>query len=341
MAEIARPTSQAAYVLALMGLKGVGPWTALSAVRAFADPELLLAASATERLALLGKRFAGKLLDLSADEWPALLERAEEQVRQHQERGIAVVAVDDESYPPLMRLAPSPAVILYVRGSTELLRKDLAVAVIGTRKPTEVGVRVATAIAESLAASDVSIVSGLAIGIDAAAHRGALRATGATIAILGTAIDKIYPARHKPLAEEILEGGGTLISEYPIGFPSSGRHFVERDRLQAAMSAAVVAVQTGVEGGTLHTVRFARNANRAVIVPRPVESESTHPMYGGINRLIEDGEAEVIETRDDYPRLAAFVVACRDWLRGASPVRPRLDDAHADPGNGEQETLGL
>jgi DNA processing protein len=221
-----------------------------------------------------------------------------------------------------MRLAPSPAAVLYARGDINVLRSDETVAVIGTRKPTAGGVQVAHRLARALAESGFVIVSGLAAGIDYASHDGALAASGATVAVLGTAIDKVYPAANKPLAERIRVSGGALISEYPVGFPTSGRHFVERDRLQAAMSVAVIAIQTGVEGGTLHTVRFASEAHRPVLVPRPLASESEHAVYGGIHALIHGGSAAVIEANNDYPRLFEFIRRYRDWLLDAGS-RPR------------------
>jgi DNA processing protein len=127
-----------------------------------------------------------------------------------------------------------------------------------------------------------------------------------------------------------------------MSFPTSGRHFVERDRLQAAMSIGVVAVQTGVEGGTLHTIRFAREAHRAVVVPQPLATETDHEMYGGIHAQIERGETVVVETQDDYPRLFAFLRSYRDWLRDTSRPRPTWGrEGHDAEEQDSQPTLGL
>jgi DNA processing protein len=339
---MATPSSRAAYVLALSGVPGIGAWTAVTVTRAYADPSALFEASPEERQASVGRRFAGRLANLSPAEWPALLERAERTVADHEQRDIHVLTVDDDDYPPLMALASDRAALLYVRGSLDVLRSDETVALIGTRKPTGQGIAVARRLAMRFAEADFVVVSGLAAGIDEAGHEGALEARGSTLAVLGTAIDKIYPARNRGLAGRILDAGGTLISEYPMGFPTSGRHFVERDRLQAAISIAVVAVQTGVEGGTLHTVRFARKEHRAVVVPQPLAAEAEHEMYGGIHALIERGETVVVETQEDYPRLFAFLRSYRDWLRDTT--RPRPTWGQGDPASvqqGSQPTLGL
>jgi DNA processing protein len=336
------PSSRAAYVLALSGVPGIGSWTAVTVTRAYADPSALFEASPEERQEAIGRRFAGRIANLSPAEWPQLLERAERTVAEHEQRDIRVVTIDDDDYPPLMAVASDSAAVLYVRGAVGALRADETVAVIGTRKPTRHGLVVARRLASRLAESGFVIVSGLAAGIDEAGHEGALDVQGTTVAVLGTAIDKIYPARNRGLADRILDASGTLISEYPMGFPTSGRHFVERDRLQAAMSIAVVAVQTGVEGGTLHTVRFARKEHRAVVVPQPLAAEAEHEMYGGIHALIARGEAIVVETQDDYPALFAYLRASRDWLRDTTRPRPTWGlEGLAAVEQDSQPTLGL
>lgn len=345
MGDLPRPSSRAAYLLSLSSVKGVGPWTAVAAIRAFPDPSALFGASPAEREEVLKRRFAGRLASLTTDQWPSLLERGEAQVREHARRDIRVVAIDDDAYPPLMQLAPNPAAILYVRGALGALATDETVAVIGTRAPTPDGATVARRLAGRLCEAGFTVVSGLAKGIDAAAHEGALDAHGTTVAVLGTAIDRVYPAANRPLAERIVAGGGALVSEYPAGFATSGRHFVERDRLQAALSIGVVAIQTGTEGGTLHTVRFATEARRPVIVPRPLPNESDHAMYGGIHELIGRGHVVVLDGQDDYPRLFAYLRSHRDWLRDTTKPLPSFDaevtGAPTEPSEDRQQSLGF
>ncbi len=314
-------TALATYLLALQSIPRVGSWTAVRAARAFPSPDALFAASELDLIARLDKRSATPFVAFDSENWVELERRAEEQVARHRDSGVELVAVDDPGYPPLMRLAPRPAAVLYVRGKPAALTSTDTVAVIGTRKPTAHGVTIGRRLAHYMADAGFSVISGLARGIDTAGHEGAIDARGTTIAILGSAIDKIYPASNGDLAERIEAGGGALISEYPMGFPTSGRHFVERDRLQAAMSIGVVAIQTGVDGGTLHTVRFAREARRLIAVPRPIPSEQHDPAYGGIHALTGGGDVEILEGADDYPDLTSRLRAHRDWLLSApSPM---------------------
>ena len=330
MADAGLPSTRAVYLLTLSFVAGVGPVTAIQAARAFKNPADLFAASPQDLASAVGARAGSHLGALRADQWPELLERAETQVATHERMGIHVVAVDDEGYPPLMALAPRPAPVLYARGELRALRSPDAVAVIGTRGPTLRGLEVAHLLARSMAESNFVIVSGLALGIDTAGHEGALQLSRPTVAVLGTAIDKVYPASNRHLSERIVESGGALISEYPVGYVTSGRHFVERDRLQAAMSIAVIVVQTGLEGGAMHTVRFAIEAKRPVLVPRPVESEANEPAYEGIRDLITTGRAGVIETREDYPRVVRFLREHRDSLLTPGMPRPTFTQTRLD-----------
>ena len=311
--------SQATYLLALQAIPRVGSWTAVRASRAFPSPEALFAASEDELVAVLGRRFAKPFVEFDRQEWADLVARANAEVDRHIKHGIGVVAIDDDGYPPLMRIAPTHAAVLYVRGDAAALRSSHAVAVVGTREPTSIGITVARRMASALAGAGFTVVSGLAKGIDAAAHEGALEAEGRTIAVMGSAIDRIYPASHRGLAAQIESSGGALISEYPMGFATTGRHFVERDRLQAAMSIGVIAVQTGVTGGTLHTIKFAREARRLLIAPRPVASEAHHPAYGGIQDMISANDVIVVDGVEDYPRLIEQLQSHREALLAGRP----------------------
>ena len=329
------PSRRAAYLLALMQIPRVGVWTAIRVSRAFPDPRTWLEASPEYLNEVLGTRFATPLVNANRADWPALAEQAEAQVARHRESGIAVVAIDEPGYPPLMALSAAPAAVLYVRGTPRVLDEPNAVAVIGTRQPTPRGLDVARRLATFLVESQFTVVSGLAKGIDREAHEAALDAGGRTIALLGTAIDKVYPAQHRPLAARIEAEGGALVSEYPVGSADSARQFVERDRLQAGMSIAVVPVQTGLQGGTLHTVRFAQEAGRLVVVPRPLPDEADDPAYGGIQALIRSEAVSVIDSAADYPALFTRLREWRDHLLGRS--EPALGPSPAD----EQGRLGL
>lgn len=332
---------QAIYLSALLRLPGIGRWSAIQIARAFPEADWGSASEAT-RVERLGSRPAKALAGIAATDWLAHTAAAFEMVGAHEARGFRVIAVDEPGYPPLIRLATNPPPLLYVRGSTEVLRTTDTVAVIGTREPTPSGEVVARRLAAAMVEAGFTVVSGLAKGIDTAAHIGSLDAGGKTVAFLGTAIDKIYPAANKQLAAQIERDGGALVSEYPIGFPTSGRQFVERDRLQAAASIAVIPVQTGREGGTLHTLRFARELHRAVLAPRPLPAEDSHPMYDGIKDLIQSGRAVVVEGQADYGLVAAYLRAYRDWLldpSGNAPPPAPNDDRSALGRDAQQ--LGL
>ncbi|MBI3088659.1 MAG: DNA-protecting protein DprA [Candidatus Colwellbacteria bacterium] len=161
-----------------------------------------------------------------------------------------------------------------------------AVAIVGTRKATAVGIQTAEKIAARLAEAGLIIISGLAMGIDTAAHRGALGARGKTVAVLGNGIDEIYPAQNEKLANEILETGGAIISEYPPAEPSFRGNFIARNRIISGLSVAVVIVEAPVKSGALATAGFAAEQGRSVfVVPGPV----THPNYVGSHALIRDG----------------------------------------------------
>jgi DNA processing protein len=332
---------QATYIAALLRLPGVGRWSAIQIARAFPEADWL-SAPETTRVERLGPRPARALADVAATDWLAHTAAAYEMVGDHEARGIRVVAVDEPDYPPLMRLATNPPPLLYVRGSTEILRTADMVAVVGTREPTPSGEVVAGRLAAAMVEAGFAVASGLAKGIDTAAHVGTLEAGGKTVAFLGTAIDKIYPAANKHLAARIERDGGALVSEYPVGFPTSGRQFVERDRLQAASSIAVMPVQTGREGGTLHTLRFARELHRAVLAPRPLLAEESHPMYDGIKDLIESGRAVIVEGQADYELIAAYLRSHRDWLLDPDGTpRPPPPNGARSPDGADAQQLGL
>src|SRR5712692_8771917 len=194
-----------------------------------------------------------------------------------------VLTPDDPSYPALLGAITSPPT-LWVRG--ELHSADaLAVAIVGSRRSTPYGVEVAENLASELAARDVTIVSGLARGIDAAAHRGALGAGGRTVAVLGNGLDVIYPPENRGLAIEI-ERAGALVSQFPPGTLPLPHNFPTRNRTLAGLALGVVVVEAAERSGALITAGFAADLGREVFaVPGRITSEASR----GANRLIQDG----------------------------------------------------
>ncbi len=175
-----------------------------------------------------------------------------------------------------------------------------SVAVVGTREPTERGLEVASRVARYFAEHGYTIIGGLAKGIDTAAHAAALEAGGRTIAVLGTPLDKVYPAENKGLAQRIVSQSGALVSELAFGQRSYKGGFVRRDRIQSGLSLGVIAVQTRADGGTMHTVAFAGRQKRLVLCPQPLASEADAPQYEGIWQILRSGTGHGFQA-DDYP----------------------------------------
>jgi len=204
-----------------------------------------------------------------------------------------LVVPDDPEFAPLLREIPDPPLLLYCSGSTELLKRS-AVAVVGARRCSRLGAETARSIARDLAALGFTVVSGLATGIDAAAHRGALL-TGQTVAILGAGLARIYPASHRPLADEILESGGLVVSEYPHFVSAKKHQFPERNRLISGLSLGVLVVEAGEESGSLITARLALEQGRDVMA---IPGSINNPAARGCHRLLRQGAALVENVAD-------------------------------------------
>jgi DNA processing protein len=227
-------------------------------------------------------------------------------------RETRALARGDAEYPALLLAVPEAPEPLHVRG--RLVDRDaLAVAIVGSRRATPYGLGVAEALAADLAARGVTVVSGLARGIDAAAHRGALRVGGRTVAVLGSGLDVVYPTENQRLAEEIAEGGA-LLSQFAPGTPPLPHHFPTRNRVIAGLSLAVVVVEAAERSGSLITARLAAELGREVLA---VPGRVTAPESRGTNRLIQDGAALALGWEDVIAALPERWKACVD-TRGAS-----------------------
>jgi DNA processing protein len=229
--------------------------------------------------------------------------------------GIAILVPDDPRFPPLLREVPDPPQVLYVRGSLEPDDR-LTVAVVGARRSTPWGAQTARRLGQDLAALGFTVASGMARGIDAAAHRGALAVQGGrTLAVLGSGLDRVYPPEHARLAESIAKHGA-LLSELPLGTPPLPRHFPERNRLIAWMAWATVVVEAAKDSGSLITAGLAADAGRLVFaMPGP----AGEPNAAGTSALLRDGAICCRDARDVAEDLgpqvggvAARIVAGRD-----------------------------
>ncbi|MDE0223826.1 MAG: DNA-processing protein DprA [Gammaproteobacteria bacterium] len=196
--------------------------------------------------------------------------------------------------PERLAAIPDPPNRLYVRGAADVLGEP-GVAIVGSRRATRAGRDFAHALARELAAGGLVVVSGLAYGIDAAAHRGALAAPGRTVAVLGSGLDRVYPQAHERLAREILANDGAVVSEYAPNAGPRKHQFPERNRLISGLTLGVVIVEATTRSGSLITARMAAEQGREVMaVPGPV----TSPLAGGCHRLLKSGAA-LIEDADD------------------------------------------
>ncbi len=271
------------YWLGLSQVPGVGPVRFRRLLDQFGDPRLAWEAGGSElRAAGLDQASVDALLQSRRR---GALEEALEGVSRV---GAEVVTGVDRRYPPRLREIHDPPPVLYLRG--ELTEEDAwAVAVVGTRSPRPYGRAVAQELAAGLAASGLTVVSGLARGIDSLAHQGALEAGGRTIAVLGSGIDRIYPPEHRALARRI-EASGAVVTEYPPGTAPEASHFPRRNRIISGMSLGTVVIEAGDRSGALITADYALEQGREVFaVPGSVRS----PKSRGTNRLIQEGGAKL------------------------------------------------
>lgn len=210
------------------------------------------------------------------------------------QRGIKRIAKETPDYPYLLKEIPNPPSEIYVLGDLSDEQRP-KIAIVGTRKATTYGRLIAREIAEKLSEAGAIIVSGLAMGVDTAAHEGALAANGQTLAVLACGLNAIYPRQNENLAQKILECGGAIISEYPIGSPALPHQFLERNRIVSGLSVATVIVEAPRESGALVTARLAAEQGREVfVVPGPIN----HPNYRGSHQLIRDGARLVSSVED-------------------------------------------
>ncbi len=251
----------------------------------------------------------------------ASMAEAEKEWKLVTESGGSLITPSDAAYPERLREIYDPPVVLWLRGDASLLARP-GIAIVGTRQPTTYGAGMAQMLARDLAAHGLVILSGMARGVDTAAHRGALEANGKTVAVWGTGIDVIYPKENKRLAEQILESGGTILSEYPMGTFPAPQNFPIRNRILSGMSVGVLVIEAGENSGTRITARCALEQNREVFaVPGNVTSKNAW----GPNTLIKQGAKLVATWEDVWEELPTQIrLEVEERMGSASP-----DDATA------------
>jgi DNA processing protein len=290
-----RPAGDAVAWLALALVRGLAPGRALAFIRENGGPDALLRATP----AALGAAGLGAQAEEIAGVWP----RAEAEAQAIGMAGARLVTWASADYPERLRQIADPPLALAVRGA--LAAAEPAVAVVGARRATPYGLRMAEELAAGLARAGVAVVSGLATGIDAAAHRAALGAGGRTVAVLGTGIDRVYPPWHRGLAADVARGGA-LVSEFRCGAPALQHHFPQRNRIISGMSLGTVVVEAAERSGSLITARLALEQGREVFaVPGPVGP----PQHRAPHRLIQQGAKLVTRAEDVLEEIAPALVA--------------------------------
>lgn len=290
-----------AYILLNM-IEGIGPVLARRMIEALGSPQEILAADAARLRGVrgIGEKLAGGIC--------AQVESlsVEDELCRAEEAGARILTPLDGEYPAALKKIHDPPLALYVWGGFEP-QDAHALAVVGSRRATSYGLSAADRFSFQLAQSGMTIVSGLARGVDTAAHRGALKAGGRTVAVLGSALDQLYPQENAELARRISEQGA-VISEYPFGRQADRQTFPYRNRIISGMSAGVLVVECGLKSGTLHTADAAGEQGRTVFaVPGRIDSAAS----AGCNHLIKNG-ACLVDRVDDILHEFEFLIPARE-----------------------------
>lgn len=312
--------------LRLLLTPGVGRDTARRLLATFGSAQAMFDASPAARAACVGPA-QRDALGVEPDGWRAQCDAAAAWLASDGERRI--VTLGDALYPAALLHTPDPPLLLFLHGRVERLARD-ALAIVGSRHPTPQGRDNARAFAAHFSRAGWCVVSGLAAGIDGAAHEGALDGDGdgGTIAVLGTGIDRIYPARHRTLTHRIAHDG-LLVSEFPLGTPPLPPNFPQRNRVIAALARGTLVVEAALQSGSLITARLAAESGREVFaIPGSIHS----PLSRGCHALIKQG-AKLVETADDV--LAEFGAprppAATTGATPAAGADPLLDALGHDP----------
>lgn len=310
----------------LLETPGVGRDTARRLLAACGSPEAVFAAPATTLRQLVGSAVA-EALRREPEPLAARLAAAKHWLQGGADRG--VLTLGDAAYPPRLLQTADPPLLLYVQGDAARLSAP-ALAVVGSRHPTPQGADNARAFGQALSAQGYVVVSGLAEGIDGAAHEGALGGSAGTVAVVGTGLDRVFPPKHRELAHRIA-AHGALVSEFAPGTPALPPHFPQRNRIIAGLSLGTLVVEAALRSGSLITARLAAEAGREVFaIPGSIHA----PQSKGCHALLKQG-AKLVETAQD-------IVEELRGLQGARPVQAALPLAEPEsaPADALLQALG-
>ena len=282
--------SELADWLRLEQTPGVGPETARKLLAAFGMPENIFTSSYSQLVTVVSERIARHLL---AEPAPATCDLIAKTTDWLAQPGNHLLSLADGAYPAALLTIPDPPMLLYVKGRLELLGAP-ALAVVGSRHASSQGLVDAERFSQAMSSAGLTIISGLAQGIDAAAHRGGLQGEGSTVAVIGTGADIVYPAKNRELAHQIARNG-CLISEYALGMPAIASNFPRRNRIISGLARAVLVVEAAAQSGSLITARMALEQGRDVFaIPGSIHSV----LAKGCHQLIKQG-AKLVESAQD------------------------------------------
>lgn len=301
--------------LRLATTRGLAPAALRDLLDAFGLPEAVLATPFRALAAIIGDAVAQAVL---AAPPPGFARQLAATTHWRAQPGNALVTLSDPAYPPALLTMPDPPPLLYVKGRMEFLHAK-SVAVVGSRNATPQGLEDAARFAQTLSDAGLTVVSGLAQGIDGAAHRGALAGCGSTIAVIGTGADIVYPAKHHSLAHQIA-AEGAILSEWPLGTPARSAHFPQRNRLIAGLSSGVLIVEAALRSGSLITARLANEMGRDVFaIPGSIHA----PLSRGCHGIIKEG-ARLVETAEEVlEELGIRVPTVSSLPAASSGARPK------------------
>ena len=279
----------------LLSIDGIGPGKIKRLFQKFSSTEKILSANESELIETEGinKLLAQRIKRAVSDKY-----KIEEDTKRELDRinnlQIKITSIWDSDYPELLKNIYDPPLLLYYKGDLSELDK-FSIAIVGTRKPTEYGKLQTQKITSDLAAQNITIVSGLARGIDSLAHSTALKSNGRTVAVIGSGLNKIYPPENKKLFEEIAEKG-VIFSEYKLDTQPDAGNFPQRNRIISGLSLGCIVIESGIPGGALQTAHFALDQNREVFaVPGNLGIKQSE----GTNTLIQKGTAKLIKNAED------------------------------------------
>lgn len=317
-ADAGAPSARTLDLLWALQLRGIGA----AAVRKLV---LLMAKRPNETLEeMVDDRTISSITTLRSGEAVTAKDRAKKIVDACLSNSVSILSPLDRQYPCRLGEIRDFPPIIYVKGDSRVLNND-GFAVVGTREASEAGLEIARRVAKYLVSRNVSVVSGLALGIDSAAHKGAIEAFGITIAVLAHGLDKVAPTSNRRLADQIVELGGALLSEHEPGVPPRPAEFVRRNRIQSGMSLCSVIVESGAVGGAIHQARFTRDQGRLVVVANPnFDGRPTKGFnYEGAFTLIREMNAIPLVKAEE---LGPLIDRAKEFNKLLRPLTLRLDD---------------